>query len=351
MEQNQEIFKHIELFVGSIGVILSLFFGLFLMITRKQQPRANVFLAIYLLAFSLRIGKSLFFNYFPIDPVIRNVFLGVLLAIGPSLWLYSYLLKQSRHVLLSNRYLWHYVPMLLFISFCWLIPNDGSLVSGLFYYFLIVHIIVYTLYTLFWLLKNKTVHVNNRQFLIHKWLRFFAFTTLIVLFCIVLISTSIIPYYMGMAFLFSVVVICFAVWALKNPFLFRVEAEKYSSSGLSQKASKKYMNRLEKLMQDEKLYLNSELTLVKLSKKIGITSKQLSQVINQVVGVNYSQYVMSLRVSEVQKRLRSNKFKHYKISAIAYDSGFNSISSFNTAFKKIAGQTAVAYRQSNSTKA
>jgi Na+-translocating ferredoxin:NAD+ oxidoreductase RnfD subunit len=57
--------------------------------------------------------------------------------------------------------------------------------------------------------------------------------TLIILLFIVLITTRIIPYNMGMAFLFSVVVLLFAVWALKNPFLFLVETEKYATSGLS----------------------------------------------------------------------------------------------------------------------
>ncbi|MFT6796718.1 MAG: AraC-like DNA-binding protein [Maribacter sp.] len=347
MAQNDEIFKHIELFVGSIGVILSLFFGMFLLITRKQQPKANIFLSMYLLAFSLRIGKSLFFNYFPIDPVIRNVFLGVLLAIGPSLWHYSYLMKNSMNVLPKNKYAWHYIPMALFIFFCWLLPNDGSTASLTLYYCLIAHMLTYTIYTVYWLFTNKTVHNNDTQNLTNKWLNFFAYTTLSILLFIVLITTRIIPYYMGMAFLFSVVVLCFAVWALKNPFLFQVETVKYATSGLVQQESKVYMMALETLMEDEKSYLNPDLTLSKLSKKIGISSKQLSQVINQAEGINYSQYIIRLRVSEVQRRLRSQEFKHYKIAAIAYDSGFNSISTFNTAFKKQTHQTAFEYRQSS----
>lgn len=345
MEQNEEIFKHIELFVGSIGVILSFFFGMFLLIYRKQQPKANIFLAIYLLAFSLRIGKSLFFNYFPIDPIIRNLFLGVLLSIGPSLWFYSYLLHDGKNILPKHKYLWHFLPMVLFMAFCWLIPNDNTTTSRVFYYFLILHMMGYTLYTLFWLSQRKPVNTAIKQARIRKWLNFFAYTTLIVLVFIALISASVIPYYLGMAFLFSAVVICFAFWALKNPFLFKIETEKYSSSGLGQKQSKAHMDELERLMNDENLYLDPELTLTKLSQKIGLNSKQLSQVINQAQQINYSQYITNLRISEAKRRLKSEEYKHYKISAIAYDSGFNSISSFNVAFKKITNKTAVEYRQ------
>ncbi len=348
MGQNEEIFKHIELFVGSIGVILSLFFGLFLLISRRQQPKANIFLAVYLLAFSLRIGKSLFFNYFPIDPVIRNIFLGVLLAIGPSLWLYASLLRNGKPASLGKTYVWHYIPMLLFMCFCWWIPNDGSAIAMGWYFFLLIHIATYTSYTILYLLYTP-IPATDRASDIQKWLLFFCITTLIVALFIGLLAAGIIPYYMGMAFLFSIVIICFAVWALKNPFLFRLTAEKYANSSLDQKESKGHMQRIALLMKEDQLFLNPELSLAMLSENIGISSKKLSQVINQAEGVNYSQYITGLRVSEAQRRLRSEEFKHYKIAAIAYDSGFNSISSFNTAFKKITKQTAVAYRQSKDT--
>ncbi|MEL6942615.1 MAG: hypothetical protein AAFO82_08095 [Bacteroidota bacterium] len=64
---NTELVRHIELLTGSIGVILGLFFADLLFATRQKQPKANLFLAIYLLAFSLRVGKSLFHNYFEIN--------------------------------------------------------------------------------------------------------------------------------------------------------------------------------------------------------------------------------------------------------------------------------------------
>jgi AraC-like DNA-binding protein len=109
------------------------------------------------------------------------------------------------------------------------------------------------------------------------------------------------------------------------------------------------MMALETLMEDKKSYLNLDFTLAKLSQKVGVSSKKLSQVINQAGEINYSEYIIGLRISEVQRRLWSQEFKYYTIAAIAYDSGFNSISSFNTAFKKKAHQTAVEYRQTSST--
>ncbi len=350
MEENADILKHVELLVGSIGVSISLLFGIFLLVTKTEQHKANFFLSMYLLAFSLRIGKSLFYNYFPIDPVIRNVFLAVLLAIGPSLWLYVFLRKHPQHQLTGKTHVWHYVPMLLFMALCWIIPNNRGALARLIHYALIAHIITYAVYTLYWLLKGDKKSTSHREQKIDSWLRFFVITTLTVVMLYFLIIQNIIPYYMGMAFLFSAAIIAFCIWWLQNPFLFKIEAEKYGQSTLEQDEIVELSGTLKRLMTSENLYLDPDLTLGKLSKKLGISSKRLSQVINQSENINYSKFITNYRVSEAKKRLVADKYRHLKISAIAYDSGFNSLSSFNAAFKSITSTTAAEYRNASKQK-
>lgn len=99
-------------------------------------------------------------------------------------------------------------------------------------------------------------------------------------------------------------------------------------------------------MDKEKPYLNSSLNLAELSSALDVSSKKLSQVINQSESLNYSQFVSKYRVAEAQARMQNDNNRHLKIAAIAYDCGFNSISSFNASFKKYAGTTAIAYRNS-----
>ena len=344
METDAQLFKHIELLFGSIGVMLSLFFAAFLILTRKKQPKANIFLTIYLLAFSLRIGKSLFFNYFPIDPVIRNIFLGVLLTIGPSIWFYTNYLSKPDVLINRWKILVHYIPALVYISFCWAIPNDGSTAAQFFYTSLILHMVVYTVVSLIWLYKQPKDSMPNRS--VEKWLYYFIGVTLFMVVIYFMISNNIIPYYLGTAFLFSAVIIFFGIWALKNPFLFKINKEKYSNSSLSYEESVRNIDQLDKLMKGEKLFLDPDLTLAKTSAQLNITTKQLSQAINQVYKKNYSQYIADFRVEEAKRLLHSAEYANYKISAIAYDSGFNSISSFNTTFKKLTQTTAIEYRQS-----
>ncbi len=347
MEVDADLLKHIELLVGSIGVMISLLFGIFLFVTRTGRHKANFFLSLYLLAFGLRIGKSLFYNYFPIDSVIRNVFLAVLLAIGPSLWWYVFLRKQPQPQLAGKTYLWHYIPMFLFMALCWIIPNNSGALARAIHYALIAHIFGYAAYALYWLRKadKKSGSHNDRKR--DRWLRFFVLTNLTVVGIYVLIIQNIIPYYMGMAFLFSAVIIAFSIWWLQHPFLFNVEAEKYGQSTLAQDELVALSARLKRLMNTENLYLDPDLSLEKLSNKMGITSKRLSQVINQSEQINYSTFITRYRVLEAKKRLVAYEYRHLKISAIAYDSGFNSVSSFNAAFKRITATTAVEYRNAS----
>ena len=344
MEVHADILKHIELLVGSIGVIISLLFGVFLLFHKKEQHKANFFLSIYLLAFGLRIGKTLFYNYFPIDPVIRNVFLAVLLAIGPSLWLHVFLRKHPQKQLAGKTHLWHYLPMFLFIALCWIIPNDRSTLARWIHCALIIHIMAYAGNALYGLLKDGTKSTSQIVHKIEVWLRFFVTTTLIIAMLYFFIMLNIIPYYMGKAFLFSAVIIAFSIWWLQHPFLFRVETEKYGQSTLEQNEIVQLSTTLKQLMASENLYLDPDLTLGKLSRKMGISSKRLSQVINQSENINYSKFITNYRVLEAKKRLVADEYRHLKISAIAYDSGFNSVSSFNSAFKSITSTTAVQYR-------
>ena len=99
-------------------------------------------------------------------------------------------------------------------------------------------------------------------------------------------------------------------------------------------------------MNTEKLYLNPSLTLPELSAKLGVSAKELSQAINQIEAVNYSQFVSKYRIEEVQRLIKLTSYSKYTIASIAYDSGFSSISSFNAAFKKHTGITATDYRRS-----
>ncbi len=93
----------------------------------------------------------------------------------------------------------------------------------------------------------------------------------------------------------------------------------------------------------EKLYSNPNLHLKNFAKKLHIPEKELSIIINDNLGKNFSSFINEFRVKEACNLLADNKLK---ISEILLKVGFYSRSAFNTAFKEITGQTPSEFRQS-----
>jgi AraC-like DNA-binding protein len=121
-------------------------------------------------------------------------------------------------------------------------------------------------------------------------------------------------------------------------------AEKYAKSGLRKEQAEEYLSRLLNYMDDEKPYLDSDLTIHGLSYKTGIPRHYITEVLNEKYGRNFFTFVNEYRVREVISRINDPKYQHYTILAIAFDAGFNSKSTFNTIFKAYSGKTPSEYR-------
>jgi AraC-like DNA-binding protein len=102
--------------------------------------------------------------------------------------------------------------------------------------------------------------------------------------------------------------------------------------------------RLEELLQRDRIYLESELSLAQLGDRLGIQPYQASELISRRYGEPFFDLINRHRVEEVKKRLEDPAYAHYSILGIALDCGFNSKSSFNAAFKKFTGFTPSQYR-------
>ena len=116
---------------------------------------------------------------------------------------------------------------------------------------------------------------------------------------------------------------------------------KYTGSNLSQEQKKEIRQKLEHIFFDEKAFLNPDLTIFSLAKLIDSPQKQLSQVINETFQTNFFDYINKQRIeyakSLIEKKINNNH--QFTIQQIFYDSGFNTKSTFNRAFKKDTGQT------------
>ena len=101
------------------------------------------------------------------------------------------------------------------------------------------------------------------------------------------------------------------------------------------------------LMESEKIYLDNELTLPQLAKKLETSSHDLSYALNHGFNKNFFEFINAYRVNEAKKLMLSEKYKHLNILGIAYSSGFNSKTTFNISFKKETHLSPTQFIQQN----
>ena len=96
-------------------------------------------------------------------------------------------------------------------------------------------------------------------------------------------------------------------------------------------------NRLLAFMTTETPYLEPELSLADLARRLHTNPVVLSQVINVGTGKNFNDFVNGYRVEAFKKAVRDPANKHLSLLGVALDCGFNSKATFNRAFKKFTG--------------
>jgi len=106
--------------------------------------------------------------------------------------------------------------------------------------------------------------------------------------------------------------------------------------------------KLSELMKLQKPYLDSELNLIKLSELINMTPHHLSYVINTGFNENFFSFINTYRVEMAKELLVKEEMNKLSMLGIAFESGFNSKTSFNTTFKRITGRTPSDFKKRSS---
>lgn len=134
-----------------------------------------------------------------------------------------------------------------------------------------------------------------------------------------------------------------ALKSLLQPELFRdVDRRLLSVKTKTGHADDATLKRVLKTVENDKPYLNPELTLAELSDQLALTPRELSELLNGSAGAHFFDFINRYRVEHAKTLLL--KEPKQSILQTLYESGFNSKSSFNTAFKKHTGLTPSAFR-------
>ncbi|TGL63435.1 AraC family transcriptional regulator [Leptospira sarikeiensis] len=102
--------------------------------------------------------------------------------------------------------------------------------------------------------------------------------------------------------------------------------------------------RMNESMSGQKLFLDEELTLPKLSEHLKIKTHQLSEVLNDRMRISFREYVNRFRLEEASKLLREEAQR--SVLSAMYAAGFKSKSAFHKLFQEKYGSSPTEYRKS-----
>lgn len=362
--------------VSFIIVVLFLFFSTFLLTVKTNKKLSNQLLASFLIITAIDISVFFYHNFIELPPSIEMFRIQISSFKDPLLFLYILSIIYS-NFRLKAKHLLLLFPWL--ISILILIPNfflasktyqfqfisnysetyEGKLIGVINHVIEVIYIIVEIYYLLRYrklLLENYT---NKDAFYNYHWVKqliifvlvgqFLTFTKGFIRdsgnFDIDFVNTfRVILLLFGLFFSFWLI-----FKALLSPKLFRgIEVNLRLSKEMVSDDNLKSIEQIEYIktyMVNEEPFLDPSLTVKSLSEKIDIPHRDLSILINQELGQHFFDFVNSYRIEKAMSILKDASKKRYTVLEILYEVGFNSKSSFNTAFKKHTGKTPTAFRK------
>ncbi len=222
----------------------------------------------------------------------------------------------------------------------------------------VVHLLGYLMATRYSLAKTMTyedkdylVSLNARA----KWLKkltvyFFVLAMALVGLTIymLLTNTYTIVGNFVLTLIMSAIVYLIAYQALlNNAALLPDFSAKYGASRLKTQLRDSLLQQLLHLLEQEKVYTDPNLKIGSLAKQLDTQPHILSQVINHHLNKSFFELLNQYRIEEFKRRARDPQFNNHSILGIAYDVGYNSKSTFYTAFKKHTGLTPSEYIKSS----
>ena len=373
--------------INLVGVAQGLFLSVVFFTVKRGNQTANHLLGLLLLVlafivFEIFLGYTGYIQYVP---VLVNLEEPVAFLIGPLTYFYTlallkpdfrfrwkkhgvhlipclfqfigrmpFYLQSNAYKLQDTAYSFHqpvaqWIPAEKILYF----PEYPFLVSFWLDVVILTFIISYQVYS-FWLIqqhvKKHQESLWNASDLSLRWLirilALFSVFLLIVAFFSLTSEDDTGDIYIASSYSFILYSLSFyLITHLQASVAEKDQRKKYERSVLDRAMTADIKQKLENCIYTEKPYLNSELTMPLLAEQLKVSVHHLSQVINEQYGLNFSDFINQYRIEEMKIRLTNTRYHHLKIEQIAFDTGFNSKSTFQAAFKKFTGRTPSEYRK------
>jgi len=367
--------------IFNIGIFLSFFLGI-LLLTKRNKSLPDKLLSGWMFIIGIHLLSYFLYyqGYWVQYPHLIGITVPFPLLHGPMLYLYVLYSLRNDKFIRTKDYL-HFAPAVLAYAYMSKfyffysaaektnvdkgLTDDFGLFSTMLVGSFIISGFIYTILSYKKIKSYKELISANFSFeerINLDWLKYSIWGIGAIFFMVAVIT--IMREGLGIEFLFNadlifysmimLFVFCIGFFGIQHQDIFSnttlnneeqmVEAKpesEYKKSGLKTENATKSHQDLLKVMDENKPYLDPKLTLSDLALKVNISSNHLSQIINQYEQMNFHDFVNKHRVEEFILRAKTNK--NFSILAHAYDSGFNSKSSFNIVFKKHQGITPTQY--------
>lgn len=326
-----------------LGVFNGLFLTGYFLFSKKDRKYTNVYLGLLLLALVIRIGKSVFF-YFDSGLNENYILIGLLAcaAIGP-MSLYFVRSQLSGNKTFDPKSMLHLIPMVLLAVYALFFESynenralwSGTIVRGIYYYWG-----VYMLLAVFLVVRES--FVRRKNFTEKRWTQ--GVVLGVTLIWLAYLTSSFTSYLTGaLTFSFAVYLLAWIIITSSRKKERAAHKKARFSADMNPAQIAGLRNKIREVLIQDQRYKSPDLTMPAVAKLVGQTPHQFSSFINEQLHQNFSQLINAHRIEAATEMLRTKD--HLTVEAIGFDCGFNSPSTFHTAFKKATGMTPAAYRK------
>ena len=371
-------FDSIIPFLAVVIVVLFLFFSVFLLTVKTEKKLSNILLAMFLTVVAVDISAFFYTEFIQLPLALEMLRIQVSNFKDPLLFLYILSIIYANFKLKKLHFI-HLLPWV--ISIVILIPNFfwvdeklklqflenftnttegnflrifGHIISALYFVAEVYYVVRYRKL----LLENFT---DKNAFKNYNWLKQLLILISIGQILTIFKNVSRNSFTAETTDLLRIITLTFGIFlifwlvfkALNSPKLFRgVDVNLKTSQEIKAKNSEEELvsHQLEFLknhMATKKTYLNPSLTIRKLAEALKMNARDLSVLINQHLNQHFFDFVNEYRIEDAKSILKNPVKKELTVLEVLYEVGFNSKSSFNTAFKKHTGLTPTQYKKEN----
>ncbi|WP_234859160.1 helix-turn-helix transcriptional regulator [Aquimarina aquimarini] len=333
-------------FFSALGAFNSVLLSIYFLFFDTSKNTSKYFLAGLLTALSIRIWKSLFFYFNPeISKIYLQIGLSACFFIGPFLYFY---IKSKTSSVPQNKKSWGYQLLflcILSITIGIVYPYQTYPELWVDYFYKIINYqwLIFIVISTF-LIKNilkKTITKNKKLGYNDLWVLSVYFGVFLI--WIAYFTASYTSYIVGaLSFSFAFYLSALLIfYKKKQNFITSRKKEKYASSKIEAGEADSLLQKVQDTIYQKELYRNPNLTLPQLAKELNMRSHLLSQLLNDNLNKSFSQFINEYRIRKAKTLLK--KDRNLKIEIIAENCGFNSNSTFYSAFKKNTGTTPAKY--------